>query len=267
VQIGALTGVAGPAVGLASGLVETMREIGGAVGIAAVSTVLIALTRDAVEIADPAAQQAAAFEGFQSAFVVTVVLAAIGVLVVAIAFPRAARAVRAPSGKERDLVSAPEPAPEVILGRASADSTLAIADGDGTDARFDGLVISTERPEELRAWYGAAFGGEMDHDGASARPLAFGGVQLIFLPHSDVTGPAREPKRILINFRVDDAREHATRLERLGATWIRPVEPEPFGLLGTVADPDGNYVQIAQLTAGSNRTEDEASKEGTSASR
>jgi EmrB/QacA subfamily drug resistance transporter len=267
VQIGALTGVVGPAVGLASGLVETMREIGGAVGIAAVSTVLIARTRDAVEIADPAAQQAAAFEGFQSAFVVTVVLAAIGVLVVAIAFPRAARAVRGPSGEERDLVSGPEPAPEVILGRASAGSTLAIADGDGTDARFDGLVISTERPEELRAWYAEAFGGEMDHDGTPARPLAFGSVQLIFLPHSDVAGPAREPKQILINFRVDDAREHAARLERLGATWIRPVEPEPFGLLGTVADPDGNYVQIAQLTAGSNRTEDEASKEGTGASR
>ena len=40
VQIGALTGVAPQTVGLASGLVETMREIGGAVGIAAVSTVL-----------------------------------------------------------------------------------------------------------------------------------------------------------------------------------------------------------------------------------
>lgn len=41
VQIGALSGVAGPTVGLASGLVETMREIGGAVGIAAVSPVLV----------------------------------------------------------------------------------------------------------------------------------------------------------------------------------------------------------------------------------
>ncbi len=54
VQIGALSGVAGRSVGLASGLVETMREIGGAVGIAAVSTVLVARTRDAIEIVDPA---------------------------------------------------------------------------------------------------------------------------------------------------------------------------------------------------------------------
>src|SRR5215211_2067048 len=40
VQIGALSGVSGSDVGLASGLVETMREIGGAMGIAIVSTVL-----------------------------------------------------------------------------------------------------------------------------------------------------------------------------------------------------------------------------------
>jgi hypothetical protein len=40
-QIGALSGVTHSMTGLASGLVETMREIGGAVGVAAVSTVLV----------------------------------------------------------------------------------------------------------------------------------------------------------------------------------------------------------------------------------
>jgi predicted MFS family arabinose efflux permease len=89
VQIGALTGVAGRTVGLASGLVETMREIGGAVGIAAVSTVLAARTRDAQAIRSPAEQEAALFDGFQAAFTVTLVLAIVGVLVAAIAFPRA----------------------------------------------------------------------------------------------------------------------------------------------------------------------------------
>ena len=47
VQIGALTGVAPQTVGLASGLVETMREIGGAVGIAAAATVLASRSSDA----------------------------------------------------------------------------------------------------------------------------------------------------------------------------------------------------------------------------
>jgi predicted MFS family arabinose efflux permease len=76
VQIGALSGVKGAAAGLASGLVETMRQIGGAVGIAAVSTVLLARTRDAAELAGRNAGEAAALEGFQAAFMVVVALAA-----------------------------------------------------------------------------------------------------------------------------------------------------------------------------------------------
>jgi MFS family permease len=88
VQIGALTGVTGRTMGLASGLVETMREIGGAVGIAAVSTVLAARTSDADEIGNPTAREAALFDGFQAAFTLTVVLAVLGVIVAAIAFPR-----------------------------------------------------------------------------------------------------------------------------------------------------------------------------------
>ena len=95
VQIGALSRVAGPEVGLASGLVETMREIGGAVGIAVVSTVLISRTNDANELASPGAQQAAAFDAFQAAFVVIVVLAALGALVALFAFPRPTRGAEA----------------------------------------------------------------------------------------------------------------------------------------------------------------------------
>ena len=61
-QIGALTGVSRSAAGLASGLVETMREIGGAAGVAAVSVVLVAGS------------------GFHAAFLAIGVLAVLGVI-------------------------------------------------------------------------------------------------------------------------------------------------------------------------------------------
>jgi EmrB/QacA subfamily drug resistance transporter len=109
VQIGALTGVAGRTVGLASGLVETMREIGGAVGIAAASTVLISRSRDADALADPAARESAAFDAFQSAFTVTLVLAVLGVVVAIVAFPRA-RPSEVPSTPDH-FESAPEYVP------------------------------------------------------------------------------------------------------------------------------------------------------------
>jgi EmrB/QacA subfamily drug resistance transporter len=261
VQIGALSSVAGRTAGLASGLVETMREIGGAVGIAAVSTVLVAAAGDGAEAAGPAAQQAT-FDAFQSAFLLIVVVAAAGALVAGLAFPRTSQALPAPSGEATEPAPAsevsepPPPVPRVVM-----------APTHGVAARFEGLVINTERPEHLRDWYAAAFGGEMHQAGGAARLLSLGEVRLVFLPHSEIAGPAREPKRILINFRVDDAQAHADRLERLGATWVRQVEPEAFGLLGTVADPDGNFVQIAQVASGSASIEEEASGESSDASR
>jgi EmrB/QacA subfamily drug resistance transporter len=123
VQIGALSGVAGSAAGLASGLVETMRQIGGVVGIATVTTVLVTRANDALQSAGPAARQAAALEGFQSAFTLIVAVAVLGALVAAIGFPRAARAMRAPADE------ASEPVGKPALAARSADRVQARANG------------------------------------------------------------------------------------------------------------------------------------------
>jgi EmrB/QacA subfamily drug resistance transporter len=72
-QIGALAGVPESTSGLASGLVETMREIGGAAGVAAVSTVLVSRT---------------GLDGFRAAFFVLCLAATIGAVTAWLAFPR-----------------------------------------------------------------------------------------------------------------------------------------------------------------------------------
>jgi EmrB/QacA subfamily drug resistance transporter len=72
-QIGALTGVTRSEAGLASGLVETMREVGGAAGVAAVSMVLVG---------------GSGLGGFHAAFAVIGVLAGVAVLVAATGFRR-----------------------------------------------------------------------------------------------------------------------------------------------------------------------------------
>jgi hypothetical protein len=123
VQVGALSGVAGSAAGLASGLVETMRQIGGVVGIATVTTVLVTRTNSALQSASPAARQAAALEGFQSAFTLIAAVAILGALVAAIGFPRTARAMRAPA------VEASEPVGKPALAARSADGVQARANG------------------------------------------------------------------------------------------------------------------------------------------
>jgi EmrB/QacA subfamily drug resistance transporter len=87
VQIGALSGVASSVAGLAAGLVETMREIGGAVGVAAVSTVLIGAS--VVGAPGSSEAQASLLDTFQSAFIVISVFAVLGGILAAFGFARA----------------------------------------------------------------------------------------------------------------------------------------------------------------------------------
>jgi hypothetical protein len=53
---------------------------------------------------------------------------------------------------------------------------------------------------------------------------------------------------VVLNFHVDDARATAAHLDTLGVTWLVPVEERENGLFGTLTDPDGNILQIIQLT-------------------
>jgi EmrB/QacA subfamily drug resistance transporter len=72
IQIAALAGVEERLTGLASGLVETSREIGGAIGVAVVATVLTSQV---------------GIDGFQTAFVALAVIAALGAVNSAARFP------------------------------------------------------------------------------------------------------------------------------------------------------------------------------------
>jgi hypothetical protein len=58
-----------------------------------------------------------------------------------------------------------------------------------------------------------------------------------------------EPARSIINLDVEDAEGLAEHLRQLDTKYVREVERESFGLIGTVADPDGNYLQIIQWGA------------------
>ncbi|WP_350275643.1 MFS transporter [Kribbella sp. HUAS MG21] len=77
-QLGALSGVSRSDAGLASGLVETSREIGGAAGVAAVTTVLVTGSE---------------LDSFHAAFTVVGVLAVLGLVVAATGY----------AGREREL--------------------------------------------------------------------------------------------------------------------------------------------------------------------
>jgi len=77
-SIAALAGVAERESGLASGLSNTAFQLGGALGVAIVSTVAVSRSEDFLAANEGANPLLVMTEGFQSAFVACVVLAAIG---------------------------------------------------------------------------------------------------------------------------------------------------------------------------------------------
>jgi hypothetical protein len=103
-SIAALAGVSEREAGLASGLSNTAFQLGGALGVAIVSTVAVSSAGDYLAANDGANPLVVLTEGFQSAFVACVVLAGIGV---ALALLLLGRPSRAP--QER-LEAAPVPA-------------------------------------------------------------------------------------------------------------------------------------------------------------
>ena len=93
-------------------------------------------------------------------------------------------------------------------------------------------------------WYERAFGIAPNRDGF----LEFGGVSVLIDPRDDVAPRAVDPQRVILNFHVADARAMAAHLDGLGVTWVVKVEFRADAWFATLADPDGNLVQLIELT-------------------
>ncbi len=122
----ATTGVARQDSGVASALVNTMQQVGGSIGTAALSTLALTATATylAAHHAGPLAPAAAAVRGYSVAFTVSAALLGVGALVAALLLPsrRRMRELWATAMTEgADHASAPAPVPAHTL----ADSDVA----------------------------------------------------------------------------------------------------------------------------------------------
>ena len=113
-----------------------------------------------------------------------------------------------------------------------------------TIAQLGSILLGSTDPDRLRAWYRVALSPAEEPNGF----LDFGGVLVLIDERGDVSTANPEPGRVILNFHVADARATAQHLDGLGVTWLSPVEQRADGMFGTLIDPDGNYIQIIELS-------------------
>jgi hypothetical protein len=110
------------------------------------------------------------------------------------------------------------------------------------------VVLGSRAPRRAAVWYRRALG--LDDADAPSKAgdevLRAGGVELHIVYRSHVGAAAAEPVRAVLNFVVDDIGAVEARLVAMEAIWVRELEPTPSGIIGTVLDVDGNYVQIIE---------------------
>ena len=113
---------------------------------------------------------------------------------------------------------------------------------------LDSILLASRDPDRLHDWYVAALDPEQDNKVDGYQVLKFGGFYLIIDTRSDIGDANPEPGRMILNFDVADARATAARLDDLGVKWLAELEDRDGSLFATAIDPDGNYVQIVELS-------------------
>jgi len=117
-----------------------------------------------------------------------------------------------------------------------------------TTPTLTSLMLSSTDPERLHEWYTTALPPQTDGPQGPYRILGYGGFHLFLDSRDDVGPKTAEPGRVILNFEVDDARAAANRIDGLGGEWLAPLEDREGSLFATAIDPDGNYVQVIQLS-------------------
>jgi len=111
---------------------------------------------------------------------------------------------------------------------------------------FNSVLIGSMRADVLAAFYGNVFARPADFAEGGYSGWQVGSAFLTVGPHSEMTGSAKEPARVLINFETEQVKEEFARIRSVGAAVVKePYQMEGMpGWIATLADPDGNYFQL-----------------------
>ena len=111
---------------------------------------------------------------------------------------------------------------------------------------FNNILIGSENPQALAAFYGKLFG-EPTYQDESYSTWQLGSGAVSIGPHSEVKGRNVSPGRLIWNIETTDVKGEAEKFKAAGAAVVAEpysFEGYPDAWIATFEDPDGNYFQL-----------------------
>ncbi len=109
---------------------------------------------------------------------------------------------------------------------------------------LNSLMVGTMQPRVMAEFYEKVFGKKPDMSEDSWAGWQVGSVFFGVGEHSEMSGKAKDPGRVMFNLETKEVKAEFERIKGVGATVIK----EPYEMQGawiaTFADPDGNYFQL-----------------------
>jgi predicted enzyme related to lactoylglutathione lyase len=109
---------------------------------------------------------------------------------------------------------------------------------------LNSIMVGTSQPQVLADFYAKVFNRPADMVEGDWHMWQAGSCSLSVGEHSEVTGQAKEPSRIILNLETTAVKEEFDRLNALNVTVIKEPYEMGRGWIATLADPDGNYIQL-----------------------
>ncbi len=124
-----------------------------------------------------------------------------------------------------------------------------MADSDITGLAGVLVWTTADRHPAMASFYRDVLGLIPRSDRSGFINFAWGDTRLTISTHSDVSGAAADPLRIMINLGTDDIHDVAAGLAARGVEFLRTPSQEPWGgWIATFHDPDGNVLQLLQTS-------------------
>ena len=109
---------------------------------------------------------------------------------------------------------------------------------------LNSIMIGSAQPRVLAAFYEHVFDRPADMVEGEWSMWQVGNCALSVGEHSEVKGQAKEPSRIMLNLETRDVKAEFDRLAKGNATVIKEPYEIGGGWIATLADPDGNFIQL-----------------------